>query len=72
MEPPGPALAIMTGSLWRAKAAVTEVLEFIVTVQVGDVPGTPTGPPGKGRASGGASGQGYRRPGAKVVPPGYC
>jgi len=33
MEPPAPALAIMMGSLWRAKVAVTEVLEFIVTVQ---------------------------------------
>ena len=32
MEPPAPALAMMV-SLWREKVAVTEVLEFIVTVQ---------------------------------------
>jgi hypothetical protein len=37
MDPLAPALAVMV-HLWRVKVAVTEVLEFIVTLQVGEVP----------------------------------
>ena len=70
MEPPAPALAIMMGSLWRAKVAVTEVLEFIVTVQVGDVPEHPPDHPVKVEPAAGLAVRVTAVPAPKLVPVG--
>jgi hypothetical protein len=70
MEPPAPALAIMMGSLWRAKVAVTEVLEFIVTVQVGDVPEHPPDHPVKVELVAGLAVRVTTVPALKLVPAG--
>jgi len=70
MEPPAPALAIMMGSPWRAKVAVTEVLEFIVTVQVGDVPEQPPAHPVKVELAAGLAVRVTTVPALKLVPVG--
>jgi hypothetical protein len=70
MEPPAAALAIMMGSPWRAKVAVTEVLEFIVTVQVGDVPEHPPDHPVKVELAAGLAVRVTTVPALKLVPVG--
>ena len=70
MEPLAPALALMIG-LWRAeKVAVTEVAEFIVTVQVGNVPEHPPDHPVKLELASGAAVMVTTVPALKLVPTG--
>ena len=67
MEPPAPALAIMVSS-WRAKVAATEVLEFIVTAQVVDVPEQAPDQPAKDEPALGVAVRVTAAPTLKVVP----
>ena len=71
MEPPAAALAIMMVSLWGAKVAVTEVLEFIVTLQVGDIPEHPPDHPVKFDLASGLAVRVTAVPALKFVPTGF-
>ena len=70
MEPPAPALAIMLGLLWRAKVAATEALEFIVTLQIGDVPEHAPDHPVKVEVASGLAVRVTTVPALKLVPAG--
>jgi len=69
MEPPVPALAMMV-SVWREKVAVTEVLDFMVTAQVGDVPEHPPDHPVKVEPAAGLAVRATTVPALKLVPVG--
>ena len=70
MEPLAPARAVMV-HLWRVKVAVTEVLEFIATLQVGEVPEHLPDHPAKAEFPSGVAVRVTTVPTVNVLPAGF-